>query len=142
RVGRGRRRNVLAADAIRRRRAQPAHVPDGDGPPGGASRAAVRAGAARTERRAAPAGAPRHAAARRAGGRAVIAPLLARPARVGAVMTDLRSKIREVPDFPTPGVGFKDITPLLADRDALRETVEQLAAWVDERQCDLVVGAE
>ena len=57
-------------------------------------------------------------------------------------MTDLRSKIREVPDFPTPGVGFKDITPLLADRDALRETVEQLAAWVDERQCDLVVGAE
>jgi adenine phosphoribosyltransferase len=57
-------------------------------------------------------------------------------------MTDLRSKIREVPDFPTPGVGFKDITPLLADRDALRETVEQLAAWVDECQCDLVVGAE
>ena len=28
---------------------------------------------------------------------------------------DLRSKIREVQDFPTPGVGFKDITPLLAD---------------------------
>ena len=57
-------------------------------------------------------------------------------------MTDLRAKIREVPDFPTPGVGFKDITPLLADREALRETVEQLGAWVQEKQCDLVVGAE
>jgi len=30
---------------------------------------------------------------------------------------DLKTKIREVPDFPTPGVGFKDITPLLADRE-------------------------
>ena len=57
-------------------------------------------------------------------------------------MTDLRAKIREVPDFPTPGVGFKDITPLLADREALRETVEQLGAWVEKKQCDLVVGAE
>ena len=38
-------------------------------------------------------------------------------------MSDLRAKIREVPDFPTPGVGFKDITPLLADPAALRETV-------------------
>ena len=57
-------------------------------------------------------------------------------------MTDLRAKIREVPDFPTPGVGFKDFTPLLADRDALRETVDRLAGWVAERQCDLVVGAE
>ena len=57
-------------------------------------------------------------------------------------MTDLRAKIREVPDFPTPGVGFKDITPLLADREALRETVDQLGAWVQEKQCDLVVGAE
>jgi adenine/guanine phosphoribosyltransferase-like PRPP-binding protein len=40
---------------------------------------------------------------------------------------DLRSKIREVQDFPTPGVGFKDFTPLLADAQALRETVDPLA---------------
>ena len=57
-------------------------------------------------------------------------------------MTDLRTKIREVPDFPTPGVGFKDFTPLLADAEALEDTVEQLAAWVREKDCDLVVGAE
>ena len=55
---------------------------------------------------------------------------------------DLRSKIREVPDFPTPGVGFKDITPLLADRDALRETIGTLADWVRLREPDLVLGAE
>ena len=39
---------------------------------------------------------------------------------------DLRSKIRDVPDFPKPGVIFKDIMPLLADRDALAETIERL----------------
>jgi adenine phosphoribosyltransferase len=55
---------------------------------------------------------------------------------------DLRSKIREVPDFPTPGVGFKDITPLLADPGALRHTVGALADWVRERKPDVVLGAE
>ncbi|MGH3003558.1 MAG: adenine phosphoribosyltransferase [Gaiellaceae bacterium] len=55
---------------------------------------------------------------------------------------DLRTKIREVPDFPTPGVGFKDITPLLADAEALRQTVGELAAWVKTKQPDIVLGAE
>ena len=36
---------------------------------------------------------------------------------------DLKSKIREVPDFPEPGVGFKDIAPLLGDPAALRQAV-------------------
>ena len=55
---------------------------------------------------------------------------------------DLRTKIREVPDFPTPGVDFKDITPLLADAAALKQTVMELAVWVRERSPDLVLGAE
>ncbi len=55
---------------------------------------------------------------------------------------DLRSKIREVPDFPTPGVGFKDITPLLADPAALKQTIDELADWVRSKQPDLVLGAE
>jgi adenine phosphoribosyltransferase len=55
---------------------------------------------------------------------------------------DLRSKIREVPDFPTPGVGFKDITPLLADREALREAIAGLSDWVRSKEPDLVLGAE
>jgi adenine phosphoribosyltransferase len=55
---------------------------------------------------------------------------------------DLRSHIREVDDFPTPGVGFKDITPLLADPAALKQTILELAVWVAEKKADLVVGAE
>jgi adenine phosphoribosyltransferase len=55
---------------------------------------------------------------------------------------DLRSKIREVQDFPTPGVGFKDITPLLADAVALKQTITELATWVKGQDADLVVGAE
>jgi adenine phosphoribosyltransferase len=55
---------------------------------------------------------------------------------------DLKTKVREVPDFPTPGVGFKDISPLLLDREALAQAVEELAAWTRERDADLVLGAE
>ena len=57
-------------------------------------------------------------------------------------MSDLRAKVREVADFPTPGVGFKDVTPLLADPDTLRETVSLLSDWVKTKQPDLVLGAE
>ncbi|HEY2543380.1 MAG TPA: adenine phosphoribosyltransferase [Gaiellaceae bacterium] len=55
---------------------------------------------------------------------------------------DLKSKIREVPDFPEPGVGFKDIAPLLGDPAALRQAVADLADWSSERRPDLVLGAE
>jgi adenine phosphoribosyltransferase len=58
------------------------------------------------------------------------------------VAVELREKIREVPDFPRPGVGFKDITPLLADPQALRETIDRLADWAAKREPDIVVGAE
>jgi adenine phosphoribosyltransferase len=55
---------------------------------------------------------------------------------------DLRSKIREVPDFPTPGVGFKDITPLLLDPQALQQSVSDLAQWSKQHDPDLILGAE
>ncbi len=55
---------------------------------------------------------------------------------------DLRSRVREVPDFPEPGIGFKDIAPLLLDPEALKQTVGSLAAWTAERKPDLVLGAE
>jgi adenine phosphoribosyltransferase len=57
-------------------------------------------------------------------------------------VSDLRAKVREVPDFPTPGVGFKDVTPLLADPASLRETVSLLSDWVKAKKPDLVLGAE
>jgi adenine phosphoribosyltransferase len=55
---------------------------------------------------------------------------------------DFRTRVREVPDFPEPGVGFKDISPLLLDPDALRQAVGELAEWTRERRADLVLGAE
>jgi adenine phosphoribosyltransferase len=55
---------------------------------------------------------------------------------------DLRSRIRDIPDFPKPGIVFKDIMPLLADAEALRETVEQLAEWAEPKEVDYIVGAE
>ena len=55
---------------------------------------------------------------------------------------DLTAKIRDVPDFPKPGIVFKDIMPLLADAEALRETVEQLAVWAEPKRPDVVLGAE
>ncbi|HEV8249817.1 MAG TPA: adenine phosphoribosyltransferase [Gaiellaceae bacterium] len=55
---------------------------------------------------------------------------------------DVKALIRDVPDFPKPGIVFKDIMPLLADADALRFTVEELADWVAPRKPDLILGAE
>ena len=55
---------------------------------------------------------------------------------------ELRSRIRDIPDFPKPGILFKDITPLLLDADALRTAVRDLADWVRPREVDYVVAAE
>jgi adenine phosphoribosyltransferase len=52
------------------------------------------------------------------------------------------SLVRDVADFPTPGVVFKDITPALADAEALREMVDGLADAVADLSVDLVVGIE
>ncbi len=57
-------------------------------------------------------------------------------------MIDLAAKIRDVPDFPKPGIVFKDIMPLLADPEALRETIERLAVWAEPLEPDIVLGAE
>jgi adenine phosphoribosyltransferase len=55
---------------------------------------------------------------------------------------DLTAKIRDVPDFPEPGIVFKDIMPLLADDETLRETVDLLAEWIEPRKPDVILGAE
>jgi adenine phosphoribosyltransferase len=56
--------------------------------------------------------------------------------------TDLRPYIRDVPDFPKPGILFKDITPLLADVAAFRAAVEGLAAPFRDRGIDVVAAPE
>jgi adenine phosphoribosyltransferase len=54
----------------------------------------------------------------------------------------LRGLIREIPDFPTPGIGFKDITPLLADPGALADAVRGLAEYARPLRVECVVAAE
>lgn len=54
----------------------------------------------------------------------------------------LRALIRDVPDFPKPGILFKDITPLLADPGGLALAVELMAQPFRGRNIDVVVGAE
>ena len=54
----------------------------------------------------------------------------------------LRGLIREIPDFPRPGIGFKDITPLLADPTGLAESVRGLAERARPLGVECVVAAE
>ena len=54
----------------------------------------------------------------------------------------LKGRIRDVPDFPSPGIVFRDLTPLLADVEALRFTVDTLADAFAGRRVDKVVGVE
>ncbi len=53
-----------------------------------------------------------------------------------------KEKICEVKDFPKPGIGFKDITPLVEDAECFRFVVDSLTAWARDRNPQIVVGIE
>ena len=55
---------------------------------------------------------------------------------------DLKSLIREIPDFPKPGILFRDITTLLRDPEGLRYTIDTLADKCSDLRADYVVGME
>jgi adenine phosphoribosyltransferase len=55
---------------------------------------------------------------------------------------DWKSKIRDIPDFPQPGILFRDITPLLGDGPMYRAAIEQLARFAKAQGADVVVGPE
>ena len=55
---------------------------------------------------------------------------------------DLQDYIRDIPDFPKPGILFRDITPLLAAPAAFREAIRRMADHYRDRQIDLIVAAE
>ena len=57
-------------------------------------------------------------------------------------MQNIRDLIRDVPDFPKPGILFKDITPVLADPDALEATIDALAALTRTYGATHIVGIE
>lgn len=55
---------------------------------------------------------------------------------------ELKSKIRVIEDFPKEGISFKDITTLLKDGEAFRETVDTIAGHLKEKNIDIIVGPE
>lgn len=58
------------------------------------------------------------------------------------LVQQLKSTIRDIPDFPKPGILFKDITPVLADPKLLRATINRFAEEYTGRHIDAVVGME
>ncbi|MDQ2951028.1 MAG: adenine phosphoribosyltransferase, partial [Chloroflexota bacterium] len=55
---------------------------------------------------------------------------------------DLAKSIRDIPDFPKPGILFKDITTLLKDGRTLRQAIDGLDEKIGKREVDVVVGME
>lgn len=55
---------------------------------------------------------------------------------------DLKKYIADIPDFPEPGVLFRDVTPLLADRGAYQESIRLLSEFAKDKNVDVVVGPE
>jgi adenine phosphoribosyltransferase len=60
----------------------------------------------------------------------------------GTSGVDLRAFVRDIPDFPRPGIVFKDITPLLLDPRALDAAVARLSRFAADLEIDFVVAAE
>ncbi len=58
------------------------------------------------------------------------------------LQNQLIGHIRNIPDFPKPGIVFRDITPLLANADALELTLHQMAHPFADQEVDIVIGAE
>jgi adenine phosphoribosyltransferase len=54
----------------------------------------------------------------------------------------LRARVRDVPDFPKPGILFRDLTPLMGDGVALREAIDMLAATAVRHRPELIVAIE
>lgn len=57
-------------------------------------------------------------------------------------MTDFSKFIRDIPDFPKPGIVFKDITPLLKDNTAFRDAIHVMASHYQPTGVDVVVGID
>ena len=55
---------------------------------------------------------------------------------------ELKDYIRDVPDFPRPGILFKDITPLLKEPRAFRHVIDRFTDYYASRRIDVVIGIE
>ncbi len=57
-------------------------------------------------------------------------------------MSDLKNKIRNIPDFPRKGIVFRDITTLLKDSDAFRTAIDRMAEYCRKKNPDIIVSSE
>lgn len=58
------------------------------------------------------------------------------------MISRVKSRIREIKDFPKPGIGFKDITPVVQDPECFQYVIEKLASWAESRHPQVVAGIE
>ncbi len=58
------------------------------------------------------------------------------------VADDLKRRIRDIPDFPKPGILFRDITPLLSDGRAFCQAIDNIGGRYQDKRIDVVVGVE
>lgn len=61
---------------------------------------------------------------------------------MASIISDIRDKIRDIPDFPKPGIVFKDITPLLSDGPLFKKTIDHFAERYRFAPIDVIVGIE
>jgi adenine phosphoribosyltransferase len=69
----------------------------------------------------------------------------AAPSRIvkdGIMIEKVRQKIREIKDFPKPGIGFKDIIPVLQDPPSFRFVIDRMSEWIEKMGAEVVVGIE
>ncbi len=59
-----------------------------------------------------------------------------------SMIEKIKSRICEVKDFPKPGVGFKDITPVVLDADCYRFAIDRMVSWAKKRKPELIAGIE
>ena len=57
-------------------------------------------------------------------------------------ITEIRQAIRDIPNFPKPGIVFKDITPLLSNGPLFKQTIDLLANRYQNQRVDMVLGIE
>lgn len=61
---------------------------------------------------------------------------------MATIVSEIRDTIRDIPDFPKPGIVFKDITPLLSNGPLFRKTIDHLAERYQSAPIDAIVGVE
>jgi len=58
------------------------------------------------------------------------------------ISTELKKAIRDIPDFPKPGIMFKDITPILKDAELCSKVIEEFVSQIGPNQIDVIAGIE